>query len=114
MSDTSGDQGGAFARAFLPGLVLGLVIGGVCGAILPTLLEARPKIERSEHAEGPRTPRDGEELDPAIDQDAIDAALEEAARQGEGIAEDATETLQDGAERIEDAAEDLTTPPSDD
>ena len=121
MSDTSGDQGGAFARAFLPGLVLGLVIGGVCGAILPTVLESRPKIDRSESADGTRTPRDGEEVDPGLDQAAIDAALEQAKQEGENLAGEAGELLEEGAERVEGAlddaegaAGDLLDPPSDD
>lgn len=114
MSDTSGDQGGAFARAFLPGLVLGLVIGGVCGAILPTVLESRPKLERSESADGTRAPRDHEEGDAALDQAAIDAALEEAERQGENLADEAGEKLDEAAADAENAVGDLLDPPSDD
>ncbi len=99
---------------FPPGLVLGLVIGGVCGAILPTLLEARPKIERSDTPVGESSrERDGE-VPVDLDQAAIDEALRNAQEQGEALADDAGDLLDEGAEKVNDALDDVTDPPSDD
>ncbi len=107
MSDTTGDQSGAFARAFLPGLVLGLVIGGVCGAILPTLLESRPKIERSDNPSGTSSRDREEDAGSVLDQGAIDQAIRDAEEQGEDL-------LDEGAEKVDEAVGDLTDPPASD
>ena len=114
MSESTGDQGGAFARAFLPGLVLGLVIGGVCGAILPTLLESRPKIEHTgtSGASGARE-RDGERVEDTLDDAAIQEAIEAAEREGGELIDEAGQALEEGGDALEDAADNLT-PPSDD